>query len=86
MNNVDQLADYLKMKFMAQEVTGTELVVALMAMIKDGRINETDMRNILLSVFNNNIEGIVRSLNRANKILDNNLLVTIVNDVRKALP
>ena len=86
MNSVDQLAGYLKEKFLTQEIGGHELVVALMAMIKDGRIKENDMMKILLVVFNNNLEGVVRSITRANQILDDSLLTTIVDDVRKALP
>ena len=84
MDSVDQLAIYLKKKFLTQEIAGHELVVALMAMIKDGRIKENDMMKILLVVFNNNLEGVVRSITRANQILDDSLLTTIVDDVRKA--
>lgn len=81
----EQLGSYLKQKYLLDEVSGTEVVVTLMAMVKDGRINEDNMRNVLYVVFNYNYEGIIRSISKASEILDDNLLNDIVTDVHKAL-
>lgn len=81
----DQLGSILKKKFVMQEVTGTEIVVTLMAMVKDEKINEDNMKNVLYTVFNYNYEGIIRSIQKANEILDDEMLDSIVTDVHKAL-
>lgn len=85
MNRVEQLSNYLKEKFLLHEVTGPEIVVTLMAMVKDGRLEEENIKEILYTVFNYNTEGIVRSIQRANLILDDDLLNSIIEDVNKAL-
>ena len=81
----DQLGSILKKKFLMQEVNGTEIVVTLMAMVKDEKINEDNMKNVLYIVFNYNYEGIIRSIQKANEILDDEMLDSIVTDVHKAL-
>lgn len=86
MNNLEQLSNYLKLKFSGGEVEGYELVVALMAMVKDKKIDKSDIRPILFKVFEGNIEGIARSLDRASKVVDEKLLNEIVNEVREVLP
>ena len=78
-----QLANLLRKRYLDGEAEGYQVVVALMALVKDGKIEESDIQPILLEVHGNNKEGVVRSLQRALSLVDGDMLNSILNEVKK---
>lgn len=75
------LALHLQNKFM-EGVKGYEIVVVLMTMIKDKRLKESDVRPILMTVHFNNLEGVIRSLSKAQELIDDEMIDSILSEVK----
>ncbi|NGQ95311.1 hypothetical protein G3578_09105 [Brevibacillus sp. SYP-B805] len=66
-------------KFVNGDAEGYEIVIALMAMVKQGKIGLDDVKPILTIVHMGNLEGVMRSLQRAHSIIDDDLIDSILN-------
>lgn len=75
------LGKLLQDRFMSGEAEGYEIVVALMAMIKDGRLKEKDVQPILMTVHSHNAKGVIRSLAIAKELLDEEMIDSILADI-----
>ncbi|MEC0276860.1 hypothetical protein [Peribacillus frigoritolerans] len=75
------LALHLQNKFM-EGVKGYEIVVTLMALVKRKDLKESDVQPILMTVHFDNVEGVMRSLQKAHELLDEELIESILNDVK----
>jgi hypothetical protein len=76
------LALNLRKKFLDGEAEGYEIVVALLAMVKDKRLKEKDIKPILMTVHMNNPVGVMRSLQRAYEIVDDDMLNEIIQEIK----
>ncbi|MBO9598590.1 MAG: hypothetical protein J7559_12340 [Cohnella sp.] len=80
---LDTVAKELQRRFIAQEVTNYEIVVALFAMERAGKITAQDIRNILTTVFFFNTEAVIQALQSANQVIDNEMIDKIVEEVNQ---
>lgn len=76
------LASYLREKFLTGEYEGYEIVVALLAMVKDKRLKECDIKDILMHVHMNNPLGVLRSLQRAYELVDDEMINSIIDEIK----
>lgn len=81
-NQKEALSIHLKKRFMSGEVEGHEIVVALLAMVEAGNILLGDIKNIMMSVFFENHEGVMRALLRAHQLVDDVMIDQIIREVK----
>ena len=67
-------------KFIKGDAEGHEIVIALMALVKKGRISLLDVKPILTIVHMGNLEGVMRSLQKAHSLIDDELIDSILNE------
>ncbi|GBF32186.1 hypothetical protein DCCM_0377 [Desulfocucumis palustris] len=77
-----ELANLLKAKFQAGDLRDYEIVIALIAMVKDNTINLKSIQPVLEEIHNNNYPDIVTSLEKAMKIIDDRLIDDVLEGVR----
>jgi uncharacterized protein YqgV (UPF0045/DUF77 family) len=81
---IDALARHLQRKLMNDEAEGYEIVITLMALVKDNKIQEKDIRPMLMTIYFNNVEGVMRALKRAHQLIDEEMIDSVLKDVRDA--
>lgn len=79
---IEAIKNELQRKFIGGEVKGYEMVVALFSMEQMGKIKKTDIRDILMYVFMNNVKGVLRALDTAKEVMDKELIDAIIKDVK----
>jgi Asp-tRNA(Asn)/Glu-tRNA(Gln) amidotransferase B subunit len=78
---VKALGLHMQKRMISGDIKGYELVVALMAMVKDGKITERDVKPVLMTAFFNNAQGVMVALQKANEIIDDDMIDSIISDV-----
>jgi hypothetical protein len=79
---VNAILGELRKKFIAGEVDGSEIVIALVAMEQSGKIDTTDIRSVLLGVYYGNLSGVLRALHTASTLMDRKMIDGIIKEVR----
>ena len=72
---------YLKDKFLYGSVEPTEIVVALISMVKAKKLLEDHVALILIEIYDNNVSAAHIALEKASKILSDDM----VDDILKSL-
>lgn len=84
-NKRERIALYMKEKYIKGEAKGYEIIVALIAMAKDGRIDIDDIKPILMNVIDDPKE-LLNELQIAYEIVDEELVNSIIEYVQKSAP
>lgn len=77
----DAVAMHLRDRFMAGEVEGHEIVVALISMVKAERIVLGDVASILLQVYFENPQGVMKALEKAHSLIDDEMVDSIIKEL-----
>lgn len=78
---VKALGLHMQNRFMSGQAEGYEIAVALIAMVKDGKLDEKDVKDVLLRVYFNNPEGVIRALAKARELIDEDMINEIIDEV-----
>lgn len=81
MDYAEYLKDYMQKKFI-EGYEGHEIVICLLALIKEGKIKEKDLLPILSHVYMGNNIGIYNALNKAKALVDDDLIDDILKEVK----
>jgi len=79
---VENLKEYFRRKFI-EGYEGYEIVITLLALIKDGKITEDDILPIMNYVYMGNVTGVYNALNKARTLVDDKLIDDIIEEVEK---
>lgn len=79
MNN---LKEYFRKKFI-EGYEGHEIVISLLALIKEGKITKEDILPIMNYVYMGNATGVYNALNKAHTLVDDKLIEDIIKEVKK---
>lgn len=77
---VNTVAKEMQRRYIEGEVEGHEIVLALLAMEKAGRITIEDIRFILLYIFYGNRQAVIRVLAKAGNMVTAELIDAIINE------
>lgn len=80
---LDAVAKHLRDRFMAGEVEGHEIVVALISMVKAGRITLDDVSPLLFTVYFGNPQGVMTALEKAHSLIDDKMIDEIIKEVNE---
>lgn len=76
------LKEYFKKKYL-EGYKGYEIVIALLALIKENKITENDIIPIMNYVYDNNFVEVYNALNMARALVDDELIDDILKEVEK---
>lgn len=76
------LKGYFKKKYL-EGYKGYEIVIALLALIKENKITENDIIPIMNYVYDNNFVEVYNALNMARALVDDELIDDILKEVEK---
>lgn len=79
--NILEIGTYFKKKLEAGEAEDYEIIIALLAMVKDGKIKLSDIQPILFTVLSNDRWAVIRALKRANPLIDDDTLDLVLQGV-----
>lgn len=74
--------EYFRKKFL-EGYEGHEIVIALLALIKEKKLTEQDILPILNHVYMGNNMGVYNALNKARALVDDELINDILKEVGK---
>ncbi|MEK5060984.1 MULTISPECIES: hypothetical protein [unclassified Paenibacillus] len=80
-SQMDAIAQHLRDRFVAGEVEGHEIVVALISMVKADRILLDDVAPILYTVYFGNPQGVMVALEKAHTLIDEEMIDSIIKEV-----
>jgi hypothetical protein len=78
----DTLGVHLRNRFMAGEVEGHEIVVALISMVKAERLLLEDVAPLLSKVYFENPKGALKALEKAHSLIDDEMVDSIIKEVQ----
>ncbi|MCW3790962.1 hypothetical protein OM416_05170 [Paenibacillus sp. LS1] len=82
-SKTETVATHLRTRFMEGNVEGHEIVVALISMVKAGKINLDEVAPILSTVFFEQPQGILLALEKASSLIDDELIDSILHEVNE---
>ena len=74
--------EYFRKKFI-EGYEGYEIVITLLALIKEGKITEDDILPIMNYVYTGNDTGVYNALKKARTLVDDELIEDIIKEVEK---
>lgn len=78
---VQKVSAEMRRRYMSGEAEGYELVVALVAMVRAGRIDVKDFKSIILDMHLGNPMGAVRTIEKAKPFVDPESIESILKEV-----
>jgi hypothetical protein len=78
--NIEYLKNYMKRKF-EEGYEGYEIVVALLTLVKEKKIEEKDILPIISYVYNDNSIAVYNALNKARELADDKLIEDIIKEM-----
>ncbi|MCK6077273.1 hypothetical protein [Paenibacillus silvae] len=82
-SKTETVANHLKTRFMEGHVEGHEIVVALISMVKAEKIQLHEVASILRAVFFDQPQGMWVALEKANTLMDDQLIDSILQEVNE---
>ena len=76
------MKEYFRKKFI-EGYEGYEIVITLLALIKEGKITEDDILPIMNYVYTGNDTGVYNALKKARTLVDDELIEDIIKEVEK---
>lgn len=79
-DNKAVFSKFLKNGYEEGRYKSQEVVIALVAMVEDGKISKEDIKDILYQVFDGNVAEMYKALNVARQIIDEEMIKEILTN------
>lgn len=78
-----ELIKSFKTKLLNGEAKGYEIVIALITMVKAKRLRLSDVKPILISIFDHDLIGLLEALEKGRMLIDDELVDSVIRDVEQ---